>query len=205
MRKGVWILATLAVVSLVLPLIPVAQAPAVKKVSATGFMVENAGIRVVVETETARYKGKSAYIPMVVFVGFSGAKAITLNRGAFTLTDPSGKVAPMADLATIKDKKNYGDFAVADDYTFIQKTVEAGPCAAAFNGLGFQKGTCFFPNVGGAPALIRDTVEVSPTAWTWALMYFANPGGKMKGTYKLTYTDPATKGVVTVPFEIEWK
>jgi hypothetical protein len=28
---------------------------------------------------------------MVIFVGFSGAKAITLNRTAFTLTDPATK------------------------------------------------------------------------------------------------------------------
>jgi hypothetical protein len=37
------------------------------------------------------------------------------------------------------------------------------------------------------------------------LAYFPNPVPKEKGTYKLTYTDPATKGVVTVPFEIKWR
>lgn len=182
-----------------------AQAGAAKQVSPFGFMVENAGIRLVVDTETARYQGKKPYIPMMVFIGFFGAKSITLTRAAFTLTDPNGKVIPMADLATIKDKKNYGDFGVADDYTFIHKTIEAGPDVQSFNGLSFQPGTCFFPNAGGLPALIRDTVELRPNGWTSALMYFANPGGKVKGTYKLTYTDPATKGVVTVPFTIDWK
>jgi hypothetical protein len=80
-----------------------------------------------------------------------------------------------------------------------------GPDVQSFNGLGFQKRTCFFPNVGGAPAMIRDDLQLRPNAWTWALMYFANPGGKAAGTYKLTYTDPATKGVVAIPFTIQWK
>jgi hypothetical protein len=206
MRKGLWILGTLAVVALALPLVLIAQAGAAKQVSPFGFMVENAGVRMVVDTETARYQGKSKYIPLVVFIGYNGTQSITLTRGAFTLTDPSGKVVSMADRDTIKDKKNYGDFNVANDYTFIHKTIEVGPDVQSFNGLTFQQGAVvFFPNVSGLPAMIREPGELRPFAFTSALMYFANPGGKMKGAYKLTYTDPATKGTVTVPFEIEWK
>ena len=209
MRKGLWILGTLAVLSLVLPLVLIAQgaaAPAAAtKVSPFGFLAENAGIKVVVDTETARYQGKSKYIPMVVFFAARGAQTITLNRAAFTLTDPSGKVHPMATQEEIKDKKNYGDFNVANDYTFIHKTIEAGPDVQSFNGLSFAKGVVvFFPNVSGLPAMGREPGELRPNGWGWALMYFANPGGKMAGTYKLTYTDPATKGTVTVPFEIKW-
>ena len=206
MRKGLWILGTLAVVALALPLVLIAQAEAAKQVSPFGFMVENAGVRMVVDTETARYQGKSKYIPLMVFIGYNGTQSITLTRDAFTLTDPSGKVVSMADRDTVKDKKNYGDFNVANDYTFIHKTIEAGPDVQSFSGLSFQKGAVvFFPNVSGIPAMIREPGELRPFAFTSALMYFANPGGKMKGTYKLTYIDPATKGTVTVPFEIEWK
>ena len=206
MRKGLWILGMLAVVALALPLVLIAQAGAAKQVSPFGFMVENAGIRMVVDTETARYQGKSKYIPLMVFIGYNGSQSITLSRAAFTLTDPSGKVASMAGQEEVKDKKNYGDFNVANDYTFIHKTIEAGPDVQSFNGLSFQQGAVvFFPNVGGIPAMIREPAELRPIAFTSALMYFANPGGKMKGTYKLTYIDPATKGTVTVPFEIEWK
>jgi hypothetical protein len=206
MRKGIWILGTLAVVALAIPLVLIAQAEAAKQVSPFGFMVENAGVRMVVDTETARYQGKSKYIPLVVFIGYNGSQSITLSRAAFTLTDPSGKVISMASQEEIKDKKNYGDFNVANDYTYIQKTIEAGPDVQSFNGLSFQRGAAvFFPNVSGIPAMIREPGELRPIAFTSALMYFANPGGKMKGAYKLTYIDPATKGTVTVPFEIEWK
>jgi hypothetical protein len=200
------VLWTLAAAALVVPLLLVAQAGEAKKVSPFGFMVESDGIRLVVDTQTACYQGKKPYIPMVVFIGSYGAKTIQLTRAAFTLADPSGKVSPLADLATIKDKKNYGDFSVADDYTFIKKTIEVGPNVQSFNGLSLQPGVVvFFPNVSGKPAMVREPSELRPNGWTWALLYFANPAGKDKGTYKLTYTDPATKGVVTVPFTIQWK
>jgi hypothetical protein len=205
MSAGKRILAGAGAVVLLLPLLLVAQAGGATKVSPFGFMVESDGIRLVVDAETARYQGKKPYIPIAIFIGSAGAKSITLNRGAFTLTDPSGKVSPMATTDDVKDKKNYGNFAVADDYTFIKKTIEAGPDVQSFNGLRVQTGTCFFPNVGGKPAMIRDDVELRPNGWTMALLYFANPAGKAEGTYKLTYTDPATKGVVVVPFEIQWK
>lgn len=205
MRTRYGFLAILGAVAVLVPLILAAQAGAAKKVSPFGFMVENDGIRLVVDTQTACYQGKKPYIPMVIFIGSYGAKTIQLTRAAFTLADPSGKVNLMADLATIKDKKNYGDFSVADDYTFIKRTIEAGPNVQSFNGLSFQQGTCFFPNVAGMPAMIRDDVELRPNGWTMALLYFANPAGKDKGTYTLTYTDPATKGVVAVPFTIQWK
>jgi hypothetical protein len=53
--------------------------------------------------------------------------------------------------------------------------------------------------------MIRDQVQIRPNGFTTALLYFANPGGRVKGTYKLAYTDPTTKASVTVPFEIVWK
>ena len=206
MRKGLWILGTLAVVALVLPLVLIAQGAAVTKVSPFGFMCENSGIKVVVDTETARYQGKSKYIPMVVFIASRGAQTISLNRDAFTLTDPSGKVHPLASQEEVMDKKNYGGGNVADDYTYIKRTIEAGPDVQAFNGLSFQQGAVvFFPNIAGLPAMIRDTGELRPNGWCSVLLYFANPGGKMKGDYKLTYTDPTSKAAVTVPFPIEWK
>ncbi len=205
MRKNVSVLSVLTCLCLVLPMALAAQGGAAKSVSPFGFMMENAGIRVVVDAEATRYQGKSKYIPLVVFVGSSGAQTITLNRGAFTLTDPSGAVHPLATQAEISDKKNYGSFNVANDYTFVHKTINAGPDVQSYNGLGFQDDTCFFPNVSGRPSLVRDNVQVRPNAFTAALLYFANPAGKAAGIYKLTYTDPATKTVVVVPFVIKWK
>lgn len=200
-----WILSVAGVLAVLVPLAFIAQAGGATKVSPFGFMAESAGIKIVVDVETARYQGKMKYIPVVVFIGSNGAQTITLDRAAFTLTDPAGTVHPMGSLEEVKNKKNYGDFNVANDYTFVHKTIEAGPDVQSFNGLNFQQGTCFFPNAGGLPAMLRDTVQLRPNGWTWALMYFPNPGGKAKGTYKLTYTDPASKGVVVVPFEIDWK
>ena len=206
MRTKNWLWAGVVSVVVLLPLVLIAQAGAVTKASPFGFLVENAGIKVVVDTETACWQGKSKYIPVAVFVASRGAQAITLTRAAFTLTDPSGKVHAMATQEEIKDKKNYGDFNVANDYTFFHKTIEVGPDVQSFNGLSLAPAAAvFFPNVSGKPALIREPGELRPNGWTWFLAYFANPGGKMAGTYKLTYADPATKGVVEVPFEIKWK
>jgi hypothetical protein len=42
-------------VALALPLVLIAQAGAAKQASPFGFMVENAGIRMMVDTEAARY------------------------------------------------------------------------------------------------------------------------------------------------------
>jgi len=192
----------LAALVVLVPLAFIGQGGEVSKASPFGFMVENAGIRLVVDTETARTKNDKPFIPIVIFIGSRGAQSIRLTRAAFTLTDPSGKVSPMATIEQIQDKKNYGFSEVANDYTFIHKTIEVGPNIAAFNGLRIQPGTCFFKNIAGKPSIIRDDLELRPNGWTWALLYFANPAG---GNYKLTYTDPTTKGVVVVPFEVDWK
>jgi hypothetical protein len=206
MKTKKWIWAGVASAVILLPLVLIAQAGVATKASPFGFLVENAGIKVVVDTQTACYQGKSKYIPMVVFIASRGAQTITLARTAFTLTDPSGKVHPMASQEEIMDKKNYGGFNLANDYTFIHKSIEAGPDVQSFNGLSLAPGAAvFFPNIGGKPAMLREPGELRPNGWTWFLGYFANPGGKMEGTYKLTYTDPTTKGVVEVPFEIKWK
>jgi|WetSurMetagenome_2_1015567.scaffolds.fasta_scaffold07134_6 hypothetical protein len=206
MRSAKWSLASLMVLAILIPLTMLAQT-GFDKVSPFGYRGQASGIKVIVDTEPAAWQGKSKFIPLVIFVGSEGAQSITLNQAAFTLTDPSGKVLPMAPYDVIKDKKNYGDFNVANDYTFIKKTIEAGPDAQSFNGLGYQPGlVCFYPNVGpGGQSMIRDTAELRPNAFGMFLAYFANPVPKAKGTYKLTYTDPATKGVVTVPFEIKWR
>jgi hypothetical protein len=205
MRKAKWSLASLMVLALLIPLAMLAQA-GFDKVSPFGYRGQGSGIKVIVDTEPAAWQGKSKFIPLVIFVGSEGAQSITLNMAAFTLTDPSGKVHPLAPYDVIKDKKSYGDFNVANDYTFISKTIEMGPDAQSYNGLGYQKGlVVFYPNVSGAPAMVRDTAELRPNAFGMFLAYFANPVPKAKGTYKLTYTDPATKGVVTVPFEIKWR
>lgn len=205
MHKAKWSLASLMVLAILIPLTMLAQT-GFDKVSPYGYRGQASGVKVIVDVEPAAWQGKSKFIPLVVFVGSEGAQSVTLNMAAFTLTDPSGKVHPMAPLADVKDKKAYGDFNIANDYTFIKKTIEAGPDAQSFNGLGYQQGlVVFYPNISGVPAMIRDTAELRPNAFGMFLAYFANPVPKAKGTYKLTYTDPATKTVVTVPFEIKWR
>lgn len=205
MRRAKWSLASLMILAVLVPMAMLAQA-GFDKVSPFGYRGQAAGIKVVVDTEPAAWQGKAKFIPLVIFVGSEGAQTITLNQAAFALTDPSGKVLPMAPYDVIKDKKSYGDFNVANDYTFIKKTIEAGPDAQSYNGLGYQQSVVvFYPNVSGKPALVRDTAELRPNAFSMFLAYFPNPVPKAQGTYKLTYTDPATKGVVTVPFEIKWR
>lgn len=174
-------------------------------VSPFGFGAEQMGVKVVVDAESARYHGKDAYIPLVIWIGSWENITLNLDRTAFSLKDPSGNTHALATVEEIKDKKNYGDFKVADDYTFIQKTSDAGPIRSAFSGLALQGDTCFFINIAGRPGLLRDQVQVKPRAFTLALLYFANPGGKVAGTYVLTVKDAKGGFSVDVPFVIDWK
>lgn len=184
----------------------VAQAPAFSTVSEFGFRVDTSVLRMVADVDAARYKGKEKYIPVVMLIGARGAVSLNLDRSSFTLTDPSGQAHPLATVAEIQDKASYGNFKVADDYTYIVKTVEGGPARAAFTGLGFQSGTAFYVNVGkGLPKMLRDQVELRPNAYTWALLYFANPMGKAAGKYTLTFSDPKNNIKVELPITIPWK
>lgn len=200
-----WIILTAVLVGALSTLI-VAQAPAFSTVSEFGFKVDTNTLRMVADVDAARYKGKEKYIPVVMLIGARGSASLNLDRSSFTLTDPAGTVHPLATVEEIQNKANYGNFAVADDYTYIVKTVEGGPARAAFTGLGFQQGTCFFVNVGkGMPKMLRDQVELRPNAFTWALLYFANPMGKEAGQYTLTFSDPKNGIKVDLPVTIPWK
>jgi hypothetical protein len=53
--------------------------------------------------------------------------------------------------------------------------------------------------------MIRDQVQVRPRAFTLALLYFSNPGGKAAGTYVLTVKDAKGGFSVDVPFTMDWK
>lgn len=174
-------------------------------VSPFGFGADQMGVKVVVDTESARYHAKDKYIPLVFWIGSWENITLNLDRTSFNLKDPAGVSHPLANVAEIKDKKNYGDFKVADDYTFIQKTSDVGPIRSAYTGLALQGDTCFFVNIAGRPGIIRDQVQVKPRAFTLALLYFANPAGKAAGTYVLTVKDTKGGFSVDVPFTIDWK
>lgn len=174
-------------------------------VSPFGFGAEEMGVKVVVDTESARYHGKDHYIPLVFWIGSWENITLNLDRTSFSLRDPSGKTHSLATVGEISDKKNYGDFKVADDYTFIQKTSDVGPIRSTFTGLALQGDTCFFINIAGRPGMIRDQVQVRPRAFTLALLYFSNPGGKAAGTYVLTVKDAKGGFSVDVPFTMDWK
>jgi hypothetical protein len=161
-------------------------------------------VRVVVDVNAARHRGGEKFIPLMVYVGCSGAKGLHLDPKAFSLREPDGAVSPVASREQIQDKKAYGYFKVADDYSFLWNNLDRGPVRMAFNGLGYMTGTCFFPNVGGVPSLVRDEVDLIPYAFTRVLLYFANPVGKSTDIYILTYKDPRTAIEVQVPLRIQW-
>jgi hypothetical protein len=161
-------------------------------------------VRVVVDAQAARHRGGEKFIPLMVYVGSWGAKVLRIEARSFSLRAPGGAVSSLAPRDQIQDRAAYGYFKVADDYTFLRNNLDRGPVRMAFNGLGFMTGTCFFPNVGGAPALIRDDVDLIPYAFTRALLYYPNPEGKANGIYILTYQDARNGVEVQVPFRIEW-
>jgi len=161
-------------------------------------------VRVVVDVNAARHRGGEKFIPLMVYVGSWGAKALRIDARSFSLTSPGGALSLSATRDQVQDRTAYGYFKVADDYTFLWNNLDRGPIRMAFNGLGYMAGTCFFPNVGGFPSLVRDDVDLIPNAFTRALLYFPNPAGKSEGVYILTYRDPRNDVEVQVPLRIAW-
>lgn len=161
-------------------------------------------VRVVVDVHAARHRGCEKFIPLMVYVGSWGAKALRIEARSFSLSVAGGAANPLASRDQIQDRAAYGYFKVADDYTLLWNSVDREPVRMAFNGLGFMTGTCFFPNVGGIPSLVRDDVDLIPYAFTRMLLYFPNPAGKSEGVYILAYKDLRHGVEVQVPFRIAW-
>jgi hypothetical protein len=175
-------------------------------ISPFGYLVQDGDVTLAVDAEAARHHGKDPFIPLVVWIGCWAPKALNINRGSFTLTDPEGRTFPMASLPEIQDKTTYGLFKVADDYSFVFNTADFQQIRLNFNGLRLDPGTCFFVNVGkGGPSLLRDDIQLRPNGYTLALLYFPNPSAGAAGPYVLTFTDARNRVSLSVPFTIDWK
>lgn len=175
-------------------------------ISPFGYLVKEGGVTLAVDTQAARHHGKDRFIPLVFWIGCWAPKALDINRGSFTLTDPEGRSLPVATLAEIQNKRAYGLFKVADDYTFVRNTADFQQIRLHFNGLCLEPDTCFFVNIGrGGPSLIRDDIQLRPNAYTLALLYFPNPSGGAAGTYILTFTDHRNGVSLAAPFTIDWE
>ena len=92
--------------AVLIPLAFIAQAGSATKTSTFGFMVHEQGIRLVVNTETAAWKKKPNFVPLVIFIGnstLSSASVLTLNRYCFSLTDPIGQIHSLCTLKEIQE------------------------------------------------------------------------------------------------------
>jgi len=175
-------------------------------ISPFGYLVNDGDVTLAVDTQAARHHGNDKFIPLVFWLGCWAPKALNINRGSFTLTDPEGRSFPVATLAEIQDKKAYGLFKVADDYSFVRNTADFQQIRLNFNGLWLEPDTCFFVNIGrGGPSLIRDDIQLRPNGYTLALLYFPNPSVGAAGPYTLTFTDARNGISLSVPFTIDWK
>lgn len=175
-------------------------------ISPFGYLVVDGDVTLAVDTQAACHHGKDKFIPLVFWIGCWAPRALNINRGSFTLTDPDGRSIPVATLAEVQDKKAYGLFKVADDYTFVRNTADFQQIRLNFNGLWLEPDTCFFVNVGrGGPSLLRDNIQLRPNGYTLALLYFPNPSVGAAGPYVLTFTDARNRISLAVPFTIDWK
>lgn len=204
-RRDLWIRSLGAALVAASALLLALSAQAQETVAPFCYTGVSGDVRVVVDVNAARNRGGEKYIPLMVYVGTNGSKSLRLTLGSFSLREPDGAVSPAATQAQIQDKTAYGYFKVADDYTFLWNNLDRGPVRMAYNGLAYQTGSCFFPNVSGVPYLVRDFVDLIPYSFTRVLLYFANPLGKSKDIYVLTFKDPKTGTEVQVPFRIQWE
>ena len=200
MRKALMLVAAGLVLALALS--AVAQKDVkVKELSPTAVVAEKGNVSLVADFEAARLRGAEKYVPLRVYLGIQGKGRIFAERASFSLTDPKGTKQPMASVDEVT--KGYGPTLIATDYTYYAKQSMMS-YASHFNACQRLDGVAFFPNPAG-PKVLYDQVEVSPYMYFSALIYFANPGGPMDGTYTLSWNDLKSNNAIDVPFTINWE
>lgn len=191
---------TAALAALVLTLGLLAAGGTTNKLSAYGYVGRSGDASLVVDFDAARYRGGEKYIPLLIWLGHTERKTLHADRGSFTLTDPAGTKVGLATAEEVR--RGYGPTLVTNDYTYVRRLPDYGSMLY----LACQPIThvAFFPNPSGSPGVLYDKVEVPNRTYFWTLLYFANPAGKVAGTYTLAYDDPASKTHIEVPFQIPW-
>jgi hypothetical protein len=200
MRKSHWIV--LAAVFGCLTLGFLAAQSKVAKLSAYGFAVQKGDSTVIVDMDLARYRGNEKFIPLQVVVGNTGAQTLHMTRSTFTLTDPAGHKHPVATVQEIT--KGYGPSMVSNDYSYYRHSALGDYWSSRFQICQFIPKVAFYANSSGGPRITYDQVELPRNTYTKTMLYFANPDGKAKGTYTLTYDDPKSGTVISIPFSIPW-
>jgi len=128
-----------------------------------------------VDTEAARQREDRALVPFGVGVANIGLRRLTLNRESLTLVDESGRRYAMATLQEVRSA------AVSSGLDLRQSERFFGVWAARFEPWPMVE-NIFFPRLGapGSP-LVRDRFELHRRAFSFDLIYFPHPEGKLLG------------------------
>lgn len=171
----------------------------INKLSAYGYQGKSAGVKMVVDVEVARYRGNEKYIPLFVWLGQNEPKTIHADRSSFILVDPDGKEHKLPEYNTVKN--TYTPTRMSNDYSRLRMIPDYASSAFYYASQVIR--AAFFPNPSHG-RVMYDHVEIGNRTLMKALLYFPNPMGKAKGTYKLIYHDPKSDTKVVVPFQIPW-
>lgn len=198
MKTRFWLL--MGAIVLLATLGAVAGSNEVKKISANAMVGKIGDVQLIVDYDAARLRGGEKFIPIKIWLGSRANKPIYADRTSFTLTDPAGKVQPLPGPQEVVEQ--YGSNLISSDYGYYKNLPDYA--SSSFLSCTFIARVAFFANPSGSPKVLYDHVELPRQTFCDALLYFANPGGRAPGEYKLTYDDPKSKTHIEVPFTVPW-
>lgn len=169
------------------------------KLSLFGFKSEKGSFKVVVDTEIARLRKAEKYIPLIVFIGHSENKSITLNRSSFVLVYPDGEKESLPKYEDVIS--NYGGNLMSNDYEHFKRIGDYAK--SSYLSWKYLRKVTFFPNPA-TKNIMYDNVELPNRTYFKTLLYFPNKETNVEGTYKLIIKVPKEDFEIEVPFMISW-
>ena len=176
-----------------------------RKLSTFAFIEEGEVLSFIVGTRAARYREKSAYMPLEICIGNRGLRKLTLTRESFTLVDEEGNRYPVASPRELMEGYEFLDF----DRQSL----------AELDGIIFNKFATFtrYPSkfsptrtsnpgrtLSGASELVRDRVALPRFGYLLDFIYFPLPQtGLLNRRFELFLESPDLEDPVFVTFIVK--
>lgn len=166
------------------------------------YIEDGALLTLAVNTDAARRRERSPYVPLGIFIANNGRGPITIDRESFSLADDTGHRYP---LASVEETRSIGarmtlDLRVSGNFfDIISRRVLGRPRVAAV----------FFPIPVSDPGMrsrgiVLDTIEMQRSAWLVDVVYFPHPEGVLLNrVYELRLKPREFEDPIFVRFAVE--
>jgi len=159
------------------------------------FIEDGRLVTMAVNTDAARRRSGSDYVPLGLMIANNGNHALTADRENLVLTDDQGHRYPLATVKEIRalGSRTTNDYRASEFFaTYFSQRLEDRP----------RVRSRFFPNRGRG--LVEDRIQLPGGAWIIDVVYFPRPPGELLGrTYELTFSPRELEDPIFVRFNIE--